>query len=55
MLFIEEIEKMKKEKQPEKIRHGVRHLLEKYGQYINLSSVAMSVSGGDGGKMLLCD
>jgi hypothetical protein len=34
---------MKKEKQPEKIRQGIKILLDKYGQYINLSSVAMSV------------
>lgn len=30
--------------QPEKIRQGIKSLLDKYGHYINLSSVAMSVS-----------
>ncbi|KAF7637954.1 hypothetical protein Mgra_00002657 [Meloidogyne graminicola] len=44
LLFIEEIEKMKKEKQPEKIRQGIKILLDKYGQYINLSSVAMKAT-----------
>jgi len=43
LLFVEEVEKMKREKQPEKIRQGIKMLLDKYGQYINLSSVAMSV------------
>jgi hypothetical protein len=43
LLFVEEVEKMKKEKQPEKIRQGIKSLLERYGQFINLSSVAMSV------------
>nr|CAD2187571.1 unnamed protein product [Meloidogyne enterolobii] len=42
LLFVEEVEKMKREKQPEKIRQGIKMLLDKYGQYINLSSVAMS-------------
>uniref|UniRef100_A0A914HEM1 RGS domain-containing protein n=1 Tax=Globodera rostochiensis TaxID=31243 RepID=A0A914HEM1_GLORO len=42
LLFVEEVEKLKKEKQPERIRNGVQALLDKYAAYINLSSVAMS-------------
>uniref|UniRef100_A0A183BWY3 RGS domain-containing protein n=1 Tax=Globodera pallida TaxID=36090 RepID=A0A183BWY3_GLOPA len=42
LLFVEEVEKLKKEKQPERIRNGVQALLDKYASYINLSAVAMS-------------
>uniref|UniRef100_A0A915DYL2 RGS domain-containing protein n=1 Tax=Ditylenchus dipsaci TaxID=166011 RepID=A0A915DYL2_9BILA len=42
LLFVESIEKLKKEKVPEKIKTGIIDLLEQYGSYINLSSVSMS-------------
>jgi hypothetical protein len=44
LLFIEAIEQLNKEKDHTKIRNGIRELLDKYGQYINLSSTAMGVS-----------
>ena len=37
------MDKLRKEKNVEKIREGIKDLLDKYGSYINLSSVAMGV------------
>ncbi|KAI1710080.1 regulator of G protein signaling domain-containing protein [Ditylenchus destructor] len=42
LLFVEELDKLKKEKDPAKVRDGINELLERYGNYINLSSVAMA-------------
>lgn len=44
LLFVEEVDKLRKEKDTEKVREGIKDLLDKYGSYINLSSAAMSVS-----------
>ncbi|KAI6184702.1 Regulator of G-protein signaling rgs-3 [Aphelenchoides bicaudatus] len=41
LLFVEAIEQLQREKDPENIRNGIKELLDKYGQYINLSSTAM--------------
>lgn len=43
LLFVEDVEKLKKEKDAIKLRDGILELLDKYGQYVNLSSVAMQV------------
>lgn len=44
LLFVEAIEQLNKEKDSVKIRGGIKDLLDTYGQYINLSSKAMTVS-----------
>jgi hypothetical protein len=43
LLFVEAIEQLNKEKDATKIRNGIKELLDTYGQYINLSSIAMGV------------
>lgn len=44
LIFIEELEKLRKEKSILKIKAGIINLLDTYGSRINLSSVAMNVS-----------
>lgn len=44
LLFVEAIDKLRKEKVSDNIKKGLLDLLEQYGSYINLSSVAMTVS-----------
>jgi hypothetical protein len=44
LLFVEAIEELKNEQDTEKISTGIKNLLDDYGQYINLSSGAMTVS-----------
>lgn len=44
LLFVEAIDKLRLEKVSENIKKGLLDLLDQYGSYINLSSVAMSVS-----------
>lgn len=44
LLFVEAIDKLRMEKEPENFRKGLIDLLDQYGSYINLSSVAMAVS-----------
>jgi hypothetical protein len=41
---VEAVEQLQREKDPAEVRSGIKELLDKYGQYINLSSTAMSVS-----------
>jgi hypothetical protein len=44
LFFVDELDSLRKEKSDAKIREGIAHLIEIYGQIINLSSVAMNVS-----------
>ncbi|KAI6171761.1 Peptidase M23 domain-containing protein [Aphelenchoides besseyi] len=42
LLFVDSVDALNKEKNPAKIREGIKELLDTYGQYINLSSGAMA-------------
>ncbi|KAI6196331.1 hypothetical protein M3Y94_01096400 [Aphelenchoides besseyi] len=42
LLFVDSVDTLNKEKDPAKIREGIKELLDTYGQYINLSSGAMA-------------
>ncbi|KAI6189325.1 Regulator of G-protein signaling rgs-3 [Aphelenchoides fujianensis] len=42
LLFVEAVDQLNKEKDPAKIREGIKSLLEQYGEYVNLSSTAMA-------------
>lgn len=44
LLFIDEVEKLRKEKDLDKVRKGIQDMLDKYDTYVNLSNVAMCVS-----------
>ncbi|KAH7698478.1 RGS-3 protein [Aphelenchoides avenae] len=41
LMFVEEVEKLKKEKDLDKVRKGIQDMLDKYDSYINLSNVAL--------------